>query len=74
MLQSHMDLDLFTRQKLSMEAKELVRIFARTGNILVGAKGESSLYLMGGANGETHLKAGAGLIYEGRRKEVFPNG
>lgn len=71
LLQSHMDLDLFTRQKLSLEAKELVRIFARTGNILVGAKGESSLYLMGGANGETHLKAGAGLIYEGRRKEVF---
>ena len=26
---------------------------------------------MGGANGETHLKAGANLIYEGRRKEVF---
>lgn len=70
-IQSHDDLNVFTRQKLHMEAKELVKVFARTGNIVVGANEQSSLYLIGGADGDTHIKAGNNLIYEGRRKEIF---
>ena len=71
LIQSHENLTVFTKQKLFMEAKELIKIFAKTGNILVGAKEESGLFLLGGADGDTHIKAGNNLIYEGRRKEVF---
>jgi len=70
-IQSHDDLNVFSRQKLHMEAKELVKVFARTGNIVVGANEQSSLYLIGCADGDTHIKAGNNLIYEGRRKEIF---
>ncbi len=70
-IQSHDDLNVFTKQKLFMEAKELVKVFAKTGNIVVGANEESSLYLLGGADGDTHIKAGNNLIYEGRKKEIF---
>ena len=38
---------------------------------MVGAKEESSIYLLGGPDGDTHMKAGNNLIYEGRKKEVF---
>ncbi|MBD5465423.1 MAG: hypothetical protein HDR22_06340 [Lachnospiraceae bacterium] len=71
LVQSHEDFNVFTKQKLFLEAKELIKVFARTGNILVGAKEESALYLLGGADGDTHIKAGNNLIYEGRRKEIF---
>ncbi len=71
LIQSHEDLNIFTKQKLLLEAKELVKVFARTGNIIVGAKEASSLYLLGGPDGDTHIKAGNNLIYEGRRKEIF---
>ncbi len=70
-VQSHEDFNIFTRQKLFMEAKELIKVFAKTGDILVGAKQESGLYLLGGADGDTHIKAGNYLIYDGRRKEIF---
>ena len=70
-VQSDGNVNIFTRQKLLMEAKELIQIFAKTGNIVVGAKEQSSLYLLGGPEGDTHIKAGNNLIYEGRRKEIF---
>ena len=70
-MQSHNQFNVFTKQKLSLEAKELIKIFANTGNIIVGAKEASSLYLLGGPDGDTHIKAGSNLIYEGRKKEVF---
>lgn len=71
LIQSHKDLTVFTKQKLFMEAKELIKVFAKTGNIIVGAKEESSLYLLGGPDGDTHIKAGNNLIYAGRKKEIF---
>ncbi len=71
LIQSHEDLTVFTKQKLFMEAKEMIKIFAKTGNILVGAKEESALYLLGGPDGDTHIKAGNNLIYDGRKKEIF---
>lgn len=70
-VQSDGNVNVFTKQKLMMEAKELIKIFAKTGNIVVGAKEQSSLYLLGGPEGDTHIKAGNNLIYEGRRKEIF---
>ena len=70
-IQSDKDLNVFTKQKLFLEAKELIKVFAKTGNIVAGAKEESSLYLIGGADGDTHIKAGNNLIYEGRKKEIF---
>ena len=70
-LKSPKDLNIFTKQQLYLEAKELVRIFTETGNIAVGAKEESGLYLLNGADGDAHIKAGNNLIYAGRRKEVF---
>lgn len=70
-VQSDGNVNIFTRQKLLMEAKKLIQIFAKTGNIVVGAKEQSSLYLLGGPEGDTHIKAGNNLIYEGRRKEIF---
>ena len=57
-IRSDKDLNIFTKQKLSLEAKELIKIFAKTGNIVAGAKEESSLYLLGGSDGDTHIKAG----------------
>lgn len=71
LIQSHEDLNVFTKQKLFLEAKELIKVFAKTGNIIVGAKEESALYLLGGPDGDTHIKAGNNLIYDGRRKEIF---
>lgn len=71
LIQSHEDLTVFAKQKLFLEAKEFIKVFAKTGNIIVGAKEQSSLYLLGGAGGDTHIKAGNNLIYEGRRKEIF---
>lgn len=71
LVQSHEDLNVFAKQKLLMEAKEVIKVFAKTGNIIVGAKEESALYLMGGADGDTHIKAGKNIIYEGRRKEIY---
>ncbi len=70
-VQSDGNVNVFTKQKLFMEAKELIKIFAKTGNIVVGAKEKSSLYLLGGPEGDTHIKAGNNLIYEGRKKEIF---
>ena len=70
-IQSPKSLNVFTKQKLFLEAKELIKVFARTGNVIVGAKEQSSLYLLGGADGDAHIKAGNNLIYEGRRKEIF---
>ena len=70
-IRSDKDLNIFTKQKLSLEAKELIKIFAKTGNIVAGAKEESSLYLLGGSDGDTHIKAGNNLIYEGRKKAIF---
>ena len=40
-IRSDKDLNIFTKQKLSLEAKELIKIFAKTGNIVAGAKEES---------------------------------
>ena len=71
LVQSHKNLNVFTKNKLSLEAKEFIKVFAKTGNIVVGAKEESALYLLGGPDGDTHIKAGSNLIYEGRRKEIF---
>lgn len=65
------NINIFTKQKILMEAKELIKIFSKTGDIVVGAKEESSLYLIGGPNGDTHIKAGSNIIYEGRKKEIF---
>ena len=70
-VQSDGNVNVFTKQKLLLEAKELVKIFSKTGNIVVGAKEKSSLYLLGGPDGDTHIKAGNNLIYEGRKKEIF---
>ena len=46
-IRSDKDLNIFTKQKLSLEAKELIKIFAKTGNIVAGAKEESSLICLG---------------------------
>ena len=70
-VQSDGNINIFTKQKLLLEAKELIKIFAKTGNIVVGAKERSSLYLLGGPEGDAHIKAGNNLIYEGRKKEIF---
>lgn len=70
-IQSPQSLNVFTKQKLFLEAKELIKVFARTGNVIVGAKEQSSLYLLGGADGDAHIKAGNNLIYEGRKKVIF---
>ena len=70
-VQSHEEINIFTKQKLLLEAQEMIKVFAKTGNIIVGAKEESSLYLIGGADGDAHVKAGNKLIYEGRKKERF---
>lgn len=70
-IRSHENLSVFTRQKLYLEAKELVKLFAKTGELVVGAKAVSSLSLLGGADGNTLIKAGNKLVYDGRKKEVF---
>ena len=70
-IQSDKDMNVFTRQKLLMEAKELIKIYSTTGNIVAGANEKSSLYLIGGADGDTHIKAGNNIVYDGRKKEVF---
>ncbi|MCM1258321.1 MAG: DUF6531 domain-containing protein, partial [Roseburia sp.] len=70
-VQSHEDINIFTKQKLALEAQQMIKIFAKTGDIIVGAKQESCLYIMGGADGDAHIKAGKKLIYNGRKKEVF---
>ncbi|MGN6714479.1 DUF6531 domain-containing protein [Anaerocolumna jejuensis] len=70
-IKSHEDLNIFSKQKLILAAREQVKAFAETGDIIVNANEVSSLYLMGGAAGNTHIRAGADLMYKGRYKEVF---
>lgn len=70
-IKSHKDLNIISKQKLILAAKEQVKAFAKTGDVIVNANEVSSLYLMGGADGDTHIKAGTELLYNGRYKEVF---
>ena len=68
---SHEDLNIFSRQKLLLKAAEQFKVLAKTGDVILHSKGVSSLYMMGGAEGDTHVMAGSNLIYNGRFKEVF---
>ena len=68
---SHGDLNIFTKQKLILKAAEQFKVLAKTGDVIVNSNETSSLYLMGGAAGDTHVMAGSDLIYNGRLKEVF---
>ena len=76
MMQSHNDIILATGSNIRIDARESVRMFARTGNILIGSGPDASmsqLYLMGGSSGDTHIYPFNVLSQDGRVRQPFPD-